>query len=170
MSVATRAGAIAFTVMPSLSRHRRKVHDPAPTLEPHGRQRGLRHEEHGFQVHGDQLIPIALGDGFNRLRARDAGVVDQDVDRPKAALNGMDKTRDVVGLRHVGLHDDGLAAERVNVTLNVVRVGLAGVEVHRDVRSCAGERDSRGAADPPARAGDQGDPLAEVGHEKGLEA
>jgi len=117
----------------------------------------LRSQKHGFQIDGDEVVPISFRDRVNRLRPGDAGVVDQDLDRAKAVLDGADKSRHLLGYRHVGLHDDGAATEGFDFALNVSRVGVALVEVDGDVDTLAGERDRGRAADPPARAGHQGD-------------
>ena len=69
-----------------LRRHGREVDDAPPAPRPHAWHNRLRHQEAGFQIGGQYLIPILLGDLIDRLHPGDARIVYQDIDRPEIRL------------------------------------------------------------------------------------
>ena len=61
-----------------LGGNRRQVDDPSPPGGPHLRQHRLGDQEHGLEVHREDVVPVLLGDPVDGPRLGDPRVVDQD--------------------------------------------------------------------------------------------
>ena len=68
-------------------RARGDVDDAAPSARAHAGHHGLGAEEDRLQVHRDGEVEVLLGELVDGADQRDAGVVDQHVDRPQLALD-----------------------------------------------------------------------------------
>ena len=67
------------------------------------------HVELAGHVDGHGLVPFLVGDLLNRLGgARDAGIVDQNVEAGMLRPEGIVERRDLLRARHVGLDDQGI--------------------------------------------------------------
>ena len=95
--------------------------------------------------------------GLERLADVDAGIVEQDVDRPELArrLGGEGSPGRDVGDVDRAVH--GAPAERADLAGGLVGLGIIVQMAKGDVRALGGEGERRGATDPARAAGDQGD-------------
>src|SRR6185436_1638635 len=139
--------------------HRGDVHDAAPAAIAHAIDHLARDVEHAVQVGVDHRHPVGLGHALEHRVARDAGVVDQDVDRP-------DHRGDVVEHRRAGLevgdvalggvHAESARAHHVEPLVLLLVAGQAA----RDHRMAgAAEAVADRGADAAHAAGDEGDAL-----------
>ena len=105
-------------------------------LGAHRRQHGLGAEKGRFQVDRDSLVELALGEVIDAAHDRDAGVVDENVDRAERRGDLVDHPCDGRGLRYVGRGGDRPAALALDAGDDRVGFGGAFAVVHRD--GCAG--------------------------------
>ena len=112
----------------------------------------MRHQKHGFQVSIQQLVPVFLRDLVERLGARDPGIVDQNLDRTQAFLDGFHRPRDFRRLRDVGPDREGEASEAFDSLTGFLGGVVLPVVVHRHVNACLGKRQGDGLADATAGA------------------
>src|SRR6185312_1122530 len=145
---------------------RGEIHDAAPAAAAHSRQSGLRDEEAGLEVRVDDVVPIIFGDGIDRLRVGDAGVVDEDVDGAQLGFDGADELRDLSGDGDIGLDGDGAASELADFGGDSFGFCSAVNEVDGNIGSGGGESQCNAAADATAGAGDESDAADKRGHEK----
>ena len=126
-----------------------------PTLTDHLRQDVAQAEEHALHIHIDHLVEhgLVVVGGRSDL-AFDAGVVEEAVDPAELLDRGPHIGLHLFGPGDIGGHRDGFAAVLADDAGG--RFGTRGVAVHHHhLRTVAGERRSRRAADPIAAAGDQ---------------
>ena len=128
--------------------------DAAPAAPLHAGHRRPDGVEGGRQVDGDDLVPLLGRELLDRRHVLDAGIVDEDVDRPEGCLGLPDHAGDLVRLRHVGRRMDGLDAElgldAAPRALDLARIAEA-VEDH--VGAFFGHGPGDGEADAAGRAG-----------------
>ncbi len=133
------------------------------------RQEGARHAHHAVEVDREQPVEILLADLIEATRERDAGVVEEQVDRR------------VRGEHRFGVGGDLLAVsyiERVTGHAHAAggefrgeRLERGGPDVgQRQMTAARGETDGERAADAAARAGDDRGLAAQVeaGHQRAL--
>ena len=91
----------------------------------------------------------------------DAGVGDEDVDRPERRLDGVDERVCGFGSREVGAGRRRAAAERAHRVGHLLRGGGVRPVADGDVVAVFGQAERDGAADPARGAGDErgGHPL-----------
>ena len=133
------------------------VDDAALSARHHRRIDRLGHEEHALEVHVDDPVELLLGEGLERLADVDAGIVEQDVDRPELArrLGGEGPPGGDVG--DVDRAVQGAPAERADLAGGLVGLGPVVEMAKGDVRALGREGQRRGAADAARAAGDQSD-------------
>src|SRR5258706_6438062 len=83
--------------------HRRDVDDAAPAALHHAVDHLPRDVEHAIQIGVDDLHPVLLGHALEDGDARDAGVVDEDVDRPDHRAHVVEHFRARVEVGDVAL-------------------------------------------------------------------
>ena len=67
-------------------------------------------QELSRQIDAEDLVPLLEGHVDGARVALDAGVGDEDVDRPERLQRLLEERLDIVRLRDIGLNDDRLAA------------------------------------------------------------
>lgn len=90
----------------------------------------LGRQQHAQDVDVKHLMVLVLGHGLDRRELVDTGVVDQHVEATESLHSGLDHALGLVGLGHVPLHRDGLAAGLGDGLDQGVRPGLARYVVH----------------------------------------
>ena len=138
------------------------VDDAAPFARPHHRQHGLRAEEDRFQVHQNGLIEIGLGKFVEAAHDRDAGVVDEDIDRTEVTCDLFDHFCDGGGLRHIGGNGNRAAAIGLDFGDDGFRVIRALAIIDRDGGPEFGERHCNRGADAARAARHQRDMRAQI--------
>src|SRR4029453_1754940 len=104
------------------------------------------------------------GDVLERGELVDARVVDQDVETTEGLPRLGEEPIDLLLLRHVGLHRDGLTTTASDVGDHAVGTLLAGGIVDDDGGAGLGPMPGGGGADPPGGPGDVGHLVAELAH------
>ena len=99
---------------------------------PHHGQNGLRAQERRFQVHRDGAVEIVLGQIVDAAHDRDAGIVDENVDRAERGGGLFDHARNGRSLRDVGRDRDGAAAASLNLRDDRLRVFRPLAVIDRD--------------------------------------
>ncbi|GAA2727477.1 hypothetical protein GCM10010439_33540 [Actinocorallia aurantiaca] len=107
-----------------------------------------------LEVHADDVVPVGLGQVEQHLVAQHARVVDHDVQRAEGVDGGGDEPLAQRPVADVAGHRDGLAA--LGLDLGDDPLGRRAHVVDDDVRALRGQREGLGAAEPGARAGDDG--------------
>ena len=74
-------GVIALPRIAGRADHRGDRDDAAPALLHHAAQHGARQAEGGGEIDRDDLIPLVVLHAHEEIVARDAGIVDENVDR-----------------------------------------------------------------------------------------
>ena len=121
----------------------------------------LRGEERALEVGVQDLVPIGLGLLEHRLGDRDAGVVDQDVERAERALDLVQRALDRGALGHIERDARRATARRSDLPAELLElVRLARGEADRG--AAVGQRASKAPAEALRGAGHQGDAAAEV--------
>ena len=134
------------------------VHDPPPAGGDHVRGRGVdevgRAEQVGRQRPPPDLDPVLVAGLQDRLRLVDPGVVDQHVDLAEPVDDPPDQRPRLLGVGHVGLHDQvpAPAPERCQGVLGRPPVGP---ELHHHRGPAGRELPRQGPADPARTARDQ---------------
>ena len=132
---------------------RRRVDDLAATGRDHplGALLDADQGAEGIDVH--DRVPVLLGDVEQVQRLVEAGVVEQDVEPPRALEERVERGDDLVALAHVGRQGD--RGTRLRDDLGHDRVGRGRVEVEdSDERALTREPEGEGTAHAAARAGD----------------
>ena len=114
----------------------------------------LGEEEVRLEIDIEDEIEIGLGVVDRRGCGIDAGVVDQDVDAPKACGNLADDAIDLALLRRVAGHDQALTPGGANGCCGFVQLG-DGSAGHRDIGAMLGKTDGNGSAETPPAARDE---------------
>ncbi len=119
-------------------------------------------KEDAPEVHRQQPVEL-LGRAFvhGAQRAFDAGVVDRHVDAAVAGLGLVDHLPDVVFAGDVGLQEEALGAQALDLGLEALAVGLAQARGD-DFRAGACEGQGGRPADPSRRADDDHCAVGEV--------
>src|SRR5690606_33169206 len=143
MDTALGGRIIDLAVLAGLSIDRADVDDAPPASLLHAREAGLGHVEASTEVDAKHLVPIVEAHLEQRPIARDAGVVDQDVNRSDLLLHPAASSQRRFVIADVPLvgGDAGLVAERS-------RLGLVTSEIRDHRHSVALEH----LADCPADA------------------
>ena len=143
--------------------HRRDHDDDAAAARAEVRERRARHAQRREQVAVQHRLQIRVVGGGEVARARSAHVVDDHVEPAVRTDGRVDDGGHAGGRRHIGRDADGRAvgtAARPRLTDRGVEVaGFARAE--DDARALSGERERDSAAEPAARAGDEGDLVLE---------
>ena len=111
------------------------------------RQHGLGAEKRRFQVDRDGRIEFGLGQVIDAAHDRDAGIVDENVDRAERERDVIDHLGDGGGLRHVGGDRDGAAALALDAGHDRFGFGGALAVIDRDGGAGLGQRDRNRGAD-----------------------
>src|SRR6185295_1836384 len=139
------------------------VDDAAAAVLEHGRDAVLHPQPHALDVdahHGVEHFLVHLGEGLAG-EARNAGVVEQDVQAPEARHRRVDHGPHRGRVAHV--HGDGQRAAAGLDDLGRDRLGLVAGDVgHGDVGAFTPEGKSSGPSDTRAAAGDDGDLVFEL--------
>ena len=133
---------------------RRVAGDRTAAAGDHHLGGGLGEEEVGLQIDVEDEVEISLGVVDRRGCGVDAGVVDQDVDAPKACGNLADDPVDLGLLRCVAGHDQAFASGGANGRCGFVELG-DGSAGHGDIGAVLGKADGDGSTEPTPSAGDQ---------------
>src|SRR5207248_3469173 len=80
---------VDLSVLPGLAVDRADVDDPAEPARAHAVDHRPRHVEARGQVGLDHRVPLLEAHPVHRRVTGDAGVVDQDLDRPERALDRL---------------------------------------------------------------------------------
>ena len=113
--------------------------------------RPLREEEHRRHIEREGLLELLLADGFERHQESDAGIVDEDIERPAGFFHMLDDGVDAGGCGKIGRQRLDSAAE-----LLAGGVELLGVAADdQDVRTLAQKRLGDRQADTVRPTGDQ---------------
>src|SRR4029077_11187697 len=125
----------------------------APTLDHAGNHRA-RHVEDPIDVDGKGIAPIVLTDAEQRAEARNARIVDENIERPAAGLQGGDGSPHGGGDRHIARRGGGVAPKRAD--LGRGRLGRPSVDVEEaDVAPSPPQLETDGTANSVGPAGDQ---------------
>ncbi len=111
--------------------------------------------EHGRDVGLEGVVPLFVGDLFQRLAGHlVGGVVHEDVDLAERFYGGGDDVPAVLGIGDVAADEDGFAARLLDEPGRVLGVAVL-VEVGDEhVSAFAGESDGHRPADAAVTAGD----------------
>jgi hypothetical protein len=141
-----------------VGRNRGQQHDPPEAALLHAGEDPPCEQERRAQVHGVEAVPLLERDLLDPAARRvDAGVGDQDADRPEPGLGGVDERIGGGRVGEVGPGRDRAAAEAADRRGGLFgRVGARGVR-DDDVVAVLGEPQRDGAADPARGAGDERD-------------
>ncbi len=121
----------------------------------------LGDEERALEVGVDHLVPVGLGLLEHALRHRDAGIVDQHVDRAERVLDGRDRALDAGVVGDVQSDARDLAAAGGNLALQLGElVQLAGGEADRG--AALGQHPGEALAEALRGAGDQRDAAGQI--------
>ncbi|MNT38409.1 hypothetical protein D3C72_1745990 [compost metagenome] len=126
-------------------------------------ERRLGRQEGAVHVDGLHLLPVRVGEVFDRVDDLDAGVRDQDVDTAVGGRDLVDALVHGVFAGDVHRHAHCLAARLLDFAGNGVRAGLVQVG-DRDGRACAGEGQGDLFADAAGGAGHDGDFSIQLAH------
>jgi len=77
--------------------NRAHIDDAAASPRLHGRRRSRNERGRSFEVHGQDLAPVRIRDGVNRIAMEHAGVIDQGVD----VTDGSDQRRNLRRARQI---------------------------------------------------------------------
>src|SRR2546428_3228716 len=143
------------------------VHDHAAAPGDHLARDALQAEEDALAVDPHDAVPVLFGEIHDVGAARDAGVVDEDIDLAEGVDGLADHPVDALEVADVGPEGQALAAERADGVGR--RLGGPLLEVDRyDVRAALRQGQRRRAADAARGTGDDrdtiGERLARVGH------
>src|SRR6185436_11959962 len=139
--------------------HRRDVDHPAPAALDHAVHHLLGHVEARIEVGAHHRVPVGLGHLLERHVARDAGVVDQDVDHPDLGLDRVHLARAVVVVDHVHRESAEVVAAALHLfqPRSVFRIGGRIGDDHAVARVGHLGRDR--FAEAAHASGHNGDPL-----------
>jgi hypothetical protein len=147
-----------------LAADRRDVDDPPAPALLHLRHDRTATEERAGEIDAHHFLPVGLGDVLDvRGRSRDAGVVDEYVDRAEAPPRGLDHRLDVARASDVGRDGEGAPAARADLPLDRAD-RLAVSRGDDDARTRVGERDRDRTSDALAASGDDRNPCFERFH------
>ena len=82
-----RGGVVGLAVLALEAVDRTDLHDPAPLARAHALYHRTGDVEAGVEVGADDLVPLHRRHAMERGVARDAGVVDQDLDRAELVFD-----------------------------------------------------------------------------------
>ncbi len=133
-------------------------HAPTAALD-HGRQHGLEQHHRPTQVHLHDQVEALERRLQERSRRTDARVVHQNIDPAVLGQRPLRQRAHLTLIAHVGGNDQDRAPERPNLRCRFLqRAGQPGRAPPRgdhQVRALPRERERRGIAHAPARAGNQ---------------
>ncbi len=140
---------------PRIAENRRDIDDAARLLQ---RRQALgefeRQHPGALEVRVEHRVPVRLGVLENRLARHDAGIVDQDIDRPQSGLGRGESSADTGGVGHVHGDGSGLAAGARDFALHGVELVHA-APGQRDLRAAGRQRHGKAAAQAARRTRDQ---------------
>jgi hypothetical protein len=131
------------------------VHDGAAAPLHHVRQHVFAAEIDAFEIGRYNGVPVRLLEVGEARGPVDAGVVIEDVDLAEMAEHPLDHGVHLVGLRHVDLGSEALAACGSDLIDGLLGAGEIPIG-HGDSRTLAGKQERGYAPDSRARAGDNG--------------
>ena len=132
-------------------------------LPDHLARGALQAEEHALGVDPVDAVPIRLGQVHDLRIARDAGIVDDDVEPAELGDGARDHRIDARDIAAIGLDRDRpprIAGRLVRRPLRRGKVDVGG----RDSGAGFGHRERRGAADPGPGPGHQHDLILQNRH------
>ena len=130
----------------------------------HRPRHGLERVERAEQVRLEHLAPRVDRHAHDQVVARDAGVVDEDVDLAVRVERGLDQRLSGFRLRHVRLNGQRLAAERLDLLRGLLRRGRVARVREADVGALLGEPQRDGLADAARPARDHGRLASQIDH------
>ena len=145
------------------SRDRCDIHDRAPFALEHEGEERTRTEKRTCGVHRQHAIPVVERGLRQRRTVRDAGVVNQDVDRPGLLYGSLGEIRDT---RRVG-HVAGQRPRPAATAADLDRHALDAIEMacsHDDCGALRRQRVGDRGADSLAAAGHDGDRAVKSPH------
>ena len=131
--------------------NRAHVDDAAAALLHHDLRSCLRTVEYALEVRIDDRIEIFFFHANQKSVTRDAGVVDEDVNRAERLDNFCKHFFYCSTVCHIGLHEDCLAAILLDLALDFLRCLLVASEVDGNLGTLRSEADSNGTADTARR-------------------
>ena len=139
----------------------RDVDDLAAALALQDRQHRLRHQEHAFQVGGDDAVPVLFRQPLDGARARTAaGIVDQHVDAAEGPDRALDQRCHLGLVGNIGGNAHRVASQIADLSGDRLDpVVIAAVDHH--LGALAGETERDFAPDARGCAGDQRDFIRE---------
>ena len=129
---------------------------------PHRRQYRLGAQEGRLQVDHDGPVEIVFGEFVDAAHDRDAGIVDENVDRAEVARDLLDHLRDGRGLRDIGRHCDRAATAGLDPCDDGFRVIRALAIIDRDRGAEFRERQCNRGANAARAARHQRDARAQI--------
>ena len=125
---------------------------------------GLGGEQECLDVEVEVFVDVLSGDGFERKKFVDAGVVDEDVEAAKGFGRRGDELGDLGGIGQVGLHGNSLAGCGLNLLDKCLGGGGAAgvVDYHRG--AVCGEALRNGRSYSFRGPGDECDFTLKIGH------
>ncbi|MNF92563.1 hypothetical protein D3C84_752110 [compost metagenome] len=118
------------------------INDRSAAVLANIRRDSPRTVEHAFHVHAEQIVPYVIGDRieiFERDMLRNAGVVNQHMNRTEMPYGGFGHCTYFLILRYVSSQSDGSAAFALDYLDGFFRIGLRPRIVDDDIRSPLGE-------------------------------
>ena len=145
-------GVVRLARVPVDADDAREVHDRAGAAAKHLPRDGAAGVEGAAQVRVDDLLPVLVAHARDQRVARDAGVVDEDVDVAELRLDALDQRLRLRGIADVRTHRDAADLRRD-------RLGrlVPGAVVHGHARAAARQLARDGGADAARAARDEGD-------------
>lgn len=124
--------------------------------------RCLREAPDRVQVKLDYLLPVGIAKVFGPLPPDDAGVVDQDIQRPQGRLGLGDGSSRRFRLHQIGLHQVKAPSSGLHGLPGLRCIGGMGHDRH--IGPGLGQPDGDGLADAHGPASDQRDPAFQRKH------
>ncbi len=157
-----RCGVTGLTDPADVAARRHDIDDSSPAAQQHLAHHGPNAQEGAAEIGRDDIVPAFALHVDHEAVARDAGVVDEHIDRSELASHAAEECVD----RHF-VRDVASLGERSDVPLLDQRDGFPGSVValpvaDRDGRTAIGERDSDRAADAARAASHDGDTAFET--------
>ena len=116
-----RGRVVGLAHLAGLPAHAGDLDDPSGLGPEHRPRDGLERVEGAEQVRLEHLAPRVDAHAHDQVVARDAGVVDQDVDLAERVERGLDQRLGRLRLSHVRLDGERLAAQRLDLLRGLLR-------------------------------------------------
>ena len=114
-----RGGIIDLAILPRLPVDRPDIDDPPPFARPHAGEHGFGHVEAPAEIGVDHLFPVLIAHLQDGAVARDAGIVDDDIDIAEVARDLRAAGLACVVIAHIPFigGDSGAIGERLRARL-----------------------------------------------------